>query len=212
MGGPASDLFDQPQLGIRSAAGVLGYTSNAATALFSLGASIDAQLPTPRPVGLQADASPDSFSHCGKWLNAAHVDAANASLVHGFFHQEWRCDYAHNLYTNKSIGYALSTDGGLTFAPAQQQIIAGRNFSAAARASQCGEGDHGVVRDGDFLFRAAFDWQKHTALDVHERRGHDEEVARELEVILLLCAQDLEVLLRDLLDRDVVDINLALAD
>jgi len=68
------------------------------------------------------------------------------------------------------------------------------------------------VCGGDFLFRAAFDREEHAALDVHERRGHDEEVTRELEIILLLCAQDLEVLLRDLLNRDVVDIDLVLAD
>jgi hypothetical protein len=100
VGGPASDLFDQPQLGIHSAAGVLGYTSNAASVLYSRGATIDAQLPAPLPTGLLPDPSPASYSHCGKWLNAAFVDAGNASLVHGFFHQEWDCDYAQNLYTN----------------------------------------------------------------------------------------------------------------
>ena len=68
------------------------------------------------------------------------------------------------------------------------------------------------VRSGDFLFRAAFDRQKHAALDVHQRRGHDEEVTGELEVIFFLGTQDLEVLLRDLLDRDIVDIDLVLAD
>jgi hypothetical protein len=164
VGGPASSLFDQPHLSLRSAAGVLGYTSNSASFLYSLGASIDAQLPTPQPVGLQADPSPQSFSHCGKWLNAAHTDAANASLVHAFFHQEWRCDYAQNLYTNKSIGYALSTDGGLTFAPLPEQIIAGRNFSAAARASQCGEGDHGVLQLGEYLYLFFLEWDGPTTL------------------------------------------------
>jgi hypothetical protein len=158
MGGPASDLFDQPHLAIHSTAGVLGYTSNSASVLYSLGASIEAQLPTPLPVGLHADPSPLSYSHCGKWLNAAFVDAHNASLVHGFFHQEWDCDYAHNLYTNKSIGYALSTDGGLTFVPQAAQLIAGRNFSAASRASQCGEGDHGVLQLGSYLYLYFLEW------------------------------------------------------
>ena len=64
----------------------------------------------------------------------------------------------------------------------------------------------------DFLFGPAFDRQEHAALDVHQRGRHDEEVAGEFQVVLLLRAQDLEVLLRDLLDRDVVDIDLVLAD
>ena len=63
-----------------------------------------------------------------------------------------------------------------------------------------------------FDLRLLFHWQQLTALDVHERRSHDEKVTRKLEIVLLLRAQDLEVLLRDLLDRDVVDIDLVLAD
>ena len=63
-----------------------------------------------------------------------------------------------------------------------------------------------------FFFGAAFDRQEHAALDVHQRRGHDEEVARQFKVVLLLCPEDLEVLLRDLLDRDIIDIDLVLAD
>ncbi len=73
-------------------------------------------------------------------------------------------DYAHNLFTNKSIGYAMSTDGGRTFAPSPLQIIAGANFSASARRSQCGEGDHGVVRLGDYLYLFFIEWDAPVSL------------------------------------------------
>ena len=64
----------------------------------------------------------------------------------------------------------------------------------------------------DFLFGPAFDREEHAALDIHQRGRHDEEVAGEFEIVLLLRAQDLEILLGDLLDRDIVDIDLVLAD
>ena len=81
-----------------------------------------------------------------------------------FYSQEWHCDYANNEYTNKSVAYARSTDGGLTFAPAPapdganpaaNQLLAGANTSTA---HQTGEGDHGVVRVGDFLYMFALNW------------------------------------------------------
>lgn len=157
VGGPACCLYDSPFLGLRSGAGTLGITSNSDTYLVSRGASVSASLPSPVKVGLDADADAESYSHCGKWLNAAFVDAANASVVHGFFHQEWHCDYAAGLYTNKSVGYARSDDGGATFTPAgaRTQLIAGNNFSTT---HQCGEGDHGVVRLGDWLYLFYVEW------------------------------------------------------
>ena len=150
-------MFDSPFLGIRSAAGAVGITANSDTYVFARGASVSDTLPAPLETGLRADADKASYSHCGKWLNSAFVDPANASVVHGFFHQEWNCDYAAGLYTNKSVGYARSDDGGLTFMPAGPtvQLIAGNNFSAT---HQCGEGDHGVVRVGDYLYLLFIEW------------------------------------------------------
>jgi hypothetical protein len=157
VGGPTCCLFDSPFLGLRTSAGTVGLTANSDTRVFSLGASVSNTLPAPLATGLSADADAASFSHCGKWLNAAFVDDANTSVVHGFFHQEWHCDYADGLYTNKSVGYARSDDGGLTFAPAGAtvQLIAGNNFSTT---HQCGEGDHGVVRLGDDLYMLFIEW------------------------------------------------------
>jgi hypothetical protein len=157
VGGPTCCMFDSPFLGLRTAAGAVGLTANSDTYVFALGASVSDTLPTPLKTGLTPDASASSYSHCGKWLNAAFADPANASIVHGYFHQEWSCDYAAGLYTNKSVGYARSDDGGLTFVPAGEnvQLIAGNNFSTA---HQCGEGDHGVVRLGDDLYLFFLEW------------------------------------------------------
>lgn len=85
-------------------------------------------------------------------------------LVHGYYHQEWHCNYADQLYTNKSVAYAVSHDGGHTFLPSPapgpsnpgaNQIIAGANFSAT---HQTGEGDHTVVRVGDWLYLYFIEW------------------------------------------------------
>lgn len=157
LAGPECCLFDSPFLSLMNADGVvLGYSANSASKLLVRGADINAVLPAPLDTGLDADANAESYSHCGKWLNAAWL--APDGVVHGFFHEEWHCDYAHNLYTNKSVGVALSHDGGRTFVADPRQIIAGANFSATARASECGEGDHGVVEFGGFLYLFFIEW------------------------------------------------------
>lgn len=154
--GPTCCLFDSPFLALQSSAGTVGYSANSNTDVVSRGDDISAWLPAPAPTGLSPDANNSSYSHCGKWMNAAFVDAANASVVHGFFHQEWQCNYTRG-FTNKSIGYAISYDGGLSFTPSgpNVQIIAGNNFSTA---QACGEGDHGVVRVGDYLYLYYMEW------------------------------------------------------
>ena len=157
VSGPTCCLFDSPFLALQSSAGTLGYSANSVTEVVAHGGDISSWLPSPKPTGLTPDSADSSYSHCGKWLNAAFVDAANASVVHGYFHQEWRCNYTHGGYTNKSVGYAVSHDGGLTFTPSgpNAQIIAGNNFSAS---QQCGEGDHGVVRVDDYLYLYFMEW------------------------------------------------------
>jgi hypothetical protein len=90
VGGPTCCLFDSPLLALRSVAGTVGLTANGATAVYSRGATVDATLPSPLPTGLAPDADAASYSHCGKWLNAAFVDFdadPTGATVHGFFHQ-----------------------------------------------------------------------------------------------------------------------------
>ena len=164
IGGPVCCLFDSPYLGLRSSVGAVGITANSETVIYSHGSTIFDFLEIPISTNLSADTSVNSYSHCGKWLNSAIVDPLNSSIVHGFFHQEWKCDYANNEYTNKSIGYAFSEDGGLTFTPfpspsnitpGLDQIIAGYNTT---NKHQTGEGDHSVTRIGNYLYLLFIDW------------------------------------------------------
>ena len=161
-------MFDSPLLALRattsSGSEAVAFTANSDTYVFSRGGDISRVLPSPLPTGLAADVSNVSYSHCGKWLNAAFVDPANTSIVHGYYHQEWRCDYAHNEYTNKSVGYGVSADGGISFTvdtSSNQQLIASSNTSSA---HQTGEGDHGVVRLGDYLYMFFINWDGDTSI------------------------------------------------
>ena len=54
--------------------------------------------------------------------------------------------------------------------------------------------------------------QEHPALDLHERCGHDEELAGYFQVELLHRPQRRHILLGHRLDRDIVDVYLVLAD
>ncbi len=154
MGGPECCKYDSPFLAVRVGQTTLGYTANSQSYLYSSGATVDAQLTTPLFTALGPDASNASLSHCGKWLNSAWVD--DAGVVHAYFHQEWHCDYARGDYTNKSVGYGVSTDGGQTFVAAPDPILAGANFSVD---HQCGEGDIGApVRLGDYLYMMFIEW------------------------------------------------------
>lgn len=161
--GPGCCLFDSPFASIDDGSGtVLGYTSNSESYLIAQGSSINSQLPVPVPIGLGPDSgNTNSYAHCGRWLNSVWRD--DNGTVHGYFHQEWRCDYADGDYTNKSVGYAVSYDRGRTFniTPASSggtqanQLIAGYNTTSS---HQTGEGDHGVVRMGDWLYMLFIEW------------------------------------------------------
>ena len=163
FGGPVQNLFDSPYLALKSNRGHVGLTANGETVVFGEGDTIFSTLPVPLQTGLKENTSKLSYSHCGKWLNAAYVDSNNASVVHGFFHQEWQCNYTNGGYTNKSVGYARSEDGGLTFTPWDEQIIAGLNTTTV---HQTGQGDHGVVRLGSYLYMLFLDWNAPNGLSV----------------------------------------------
>jgi hypothetical protein len=54
--------------------------------------------------------------------------------------------------------------------------------------------------------------EEHAALNFHQRGGHDEELAGDVEVERLHRAESFEVLFRDGLDRNIVDIDLVFPD
>ena len=81
--------------------------------------------------------------------------------IHGFYHSEAMCNYSAH-FTNKSMSYALSTDGGLHWAkpnhPANVLLrSAPRNFSSAC-AHCTAEGDATVVADGEYLYMHFMEW------------------------------------------------------
>ncbi len=54
--------------------------------------------------------------------------------------------------------------------------------------------------------------QQHFRFDVDERRGHVDEIGRDVHVQLLELVEIFEILARDLGDRDVVDVDFLLLD
>jgi hypothetical protein len=148
-------MFDQPFLALDIGSNVVSWTANAETYEYGNGSSVDALLPSPIYTGLGPSPNATDLDHCGAWLNAAWFDGV---LLHGYYHQEWQCDYAHNFMTNKSIGYAVSDDGGRSFSKPghpNNAIITAPNTTLA---HQSGEGDHGVVQMGEFLMLYFRDW------------------------------------------------------
>ena len=63
-----------------------------------------------------------------------------------------------------------------------------------------------------FLRRLLIDGQQAAAFQINQVRGHDHEFARDIDVQLLEGLQILQVLPRDALERDLVDIELVLLD
>ena len=93
-------------------------------------------------------------------LNSAIVEPDNRT-IHGFYHSEAMCNYSAH-FTNKSMSYALSTDGGLHWAkpnhPANVLLrSASRNFSSAC-AHCTAEGDATVVADGEYIYMHFMEW------------------------------------------------------
>jgi hypothetical protein len=95
------------------------------------------------------DGNFDGCSGGGAWLNSTWTDPSNPSFVRGWYHAESGCDPAGN---RKSIGYAESYDGGLTFTkpdyPNNQVITAPARFTDPAQ----GEGDQHVIRVGNYFY------------------------------------------------------------
>lgn len=154
VGGPSCCMFDSPFVALQNSQNsTVGFSSNQITWLISDGDSINSTIKIPLQTGLVPDSNESSYAHCGRWLNSAWLD--QAGIIHGYIHQEWQCDYANNSYTNKSVGYAQSKDGLKFTVLTDSQLIAGNNFSLI---HQTGEGDHTVVRLGEFLYMFFIEW------------------------------------------------------
>lgn len=97
--GNVSGTYDSPFLAVQVPGyAVRGYSANQISYLVSSGSSVDALLPEPQPLGLNRSSNPADRDFCGSWLNAALPDPRNSSIVHGWYHEEFRCDYQRNSY------------------------------------------------------------------------------------------------------------------
>lgn len=97
--GNVSGTYDSPFLAVQVPGyAVRGYSANQISYLVSSGSSVDALLPEPQPLGLNRSSNPADRDFCGSWLNAALPDSRNSSIVHGWYHEEFRCDYQRNSY------------------------------------------------------------------------------------------------------------------
>jgi len=136
---------------------VLGYSSNSVAEIIMKG-DINVTIPPgSAPIVLEKGNSP-FFDECGAWLNTATVVAGTTII--GWYHAECWCNYTNNAQTHKSIAYALSTDGGLSFQKIgypDNQIITGSNTSIYGR--QNGQGDQSFVVGNDgYYYLHFYDW------------------------------------------------------
>ena len=154
VGGPERLKFDSPFAATSHEGVVKGYTANANTYLFVNGTSISDVLSQPIDTGLGKAPDPRALDHCGAWLNTVHYDG---TLYRGFYHEEWRCDYARSFYTNASIAYAESEDGLHFVRPGHPHnvIISAPNSTTAHLT---GQGNHGSVVVGDYYYLYYRDW------------------------------------------------------
>ncbi len=107
--GPRSDP-DTPVTGLATGAGVRIYTANGSTWRLD-GPTIESlTLNSTNPV-LSAG-SAGAFDSCGAWLTSL---ARAGGIIRAWYHAETACHYTPPYSTFKSVGYAESYDGGLTF-------------------------------------------------------------------------------------------------
>ena len=163
VGGPNCCDYDSPFASGVSDGRWLGYSANSRSYLVANGSRGFADnasfLSDPLFVGLEGSHNASRLDQCGEWLNAVIVDPEDAAIVHGYYHEEWQCNYSRHGYTNKSIGYARSTDGGRSFAKlGVDSSIITPPLGNTTTEHQTGEGDHGVARFGDELLLYFRQW------------------------------------------------------
>lgn len=177
LGGPTGGNFDSPFHVFTVArpdnsTRLVGYNNNGDSFRVLDGSSLNDLVHGPASiggvglsVGLNRSNNPEALDHCGCWLQAvASLKADPPGLVRGFYHEEYQCNYSRNGYTNKSIAYAESVDGGLSFAKTgwpNNQIIQptrANGTSTAARGDQIGEGDHSIVTVGSWMWIFFREW------------------------------------------------------
>ncbi|EDQ87286.1 uncharacterized protein MONBRDRAFT_27516 [Monosiga brevicollis MX1] len=174
---PTGVNYDNPFYATNISGTVIGYSANQVCYRITTGATVDAVLPEPVPINLSRGSALDT---CGSWLNAVMYDPSE-DVVRGWYHEEWECDYARNSYTNKSIAYAESHDGGYNFSKPNypDNYIITSPPGNSSTTHQTGEGDHTVVRVGDYYYLYFLDWNAQpTGPRVAVARSHVQDGGR----------------------------------
>lgn len=157
-----NNLIDGPFNTLSNESSLQAYVVNSSTQGY-IGGSLETLRPTPG-FAIEGGSDPSAFDYCGAWLNSAFQDS---NVIRGWYHAEHECNYGQNLETHKSVGYAESYDGGLTFTKPNypnNQVITAPVTNPSPDADD--EGDHRVIRVGDYLymyFLATEDWRIHLA-------------------------------------------------
>lgn len=136
LGSPQTVLAHGPDNPISTHGNLMYFPFNVTSAYdFQTGQLINPHVIGPGP----------SYDACGAWL-LSEFEAGG--IVKGFYHAEHECDYSVP-ETHKSIAYAESYDGGLTFQGLGQII---RTPDHITDTLYNDEGDGHVVRNGDYYY------------------------------------------------------------
>ncbi len=149
--GPVSDLADNPLTVIPADGGIIAYTANSKTSRMQ-GASPESLKLTKRDILVPGPKG--RFDDCGVWLQSAIP--INQSKVLGWYHAERDCNYEANFETYKTVGAAVSNDGGLTFAKVGTTPVIKSPVKPVSGA-QTGSGDQAVVRWRDHYYMYVLD-------------------------------------------------------
>jgi hypothetical protein len=135
-------VTDSPFNTLMGETSLQAYVANSSTWGYSGGS-----LETLRPMSSLVLHSGTGFDSCGAWLNSVWRDG---TLIRGWYHAETDCAYPQ---TRKSVAYAESDNGGLTFVkpnyPDNQVITSPPKYTDPSHDD---EGDHRVIQVGEYLY------------------------------------------------------------
>ncbi len=94
----------------------------------------------------------EDFDRCGAWINAVVRDERDPGLLRAWYHAEADCSYADH-QTRKSVAYAESRDGGITFTKTgfpDNQVL--RSPTDIVEGQRTGRGNTTIVRRGKYFY------------------------------------------------------------
>ena len=154
--GPRADIPDSQFVSYNTGSSIRGYAANVKT--YRLEGPHMENLTLNTSIVIDKGAA-GNFDECGAWLQAIEPDG---STIRGWYHAERECDYLHG-QTDKSVAYAESTNGGITFTKLNypnNQVLTGTN--SPTPGTYTGAGDQSVIKWGSDYYMYFLDtyWWK----------------------------------------------------